>query len=122
MAPERSSRVPLIGFCNNNVTFSVMFCSSEEVLNSDHALYFSKDGKYLTYIQFDDTAVKDFVFSWFGSSDSEYISQHKIAYPKPGTGNPKVKVNVIDLDTLPVDTKKPPVSKMIQIPKEMQNM
>ena len=54
----------------------------------------------MTYIQFDDSKVTDFVFSWFGSSNDEYISQHRIAYPKPGTENPKVKVNVIDLDDL----------------------
>jgi len=78
-----------------------LFVLTEEVLNSDHALYFSKDGKYLTYVQFDDSDVKDFVFSWFGPASEEYITQHKIAYPKPGTGNPKVTVRVINLESGP---------------------
>lgn len=55
----------------------------------------------MTYVQFDDSDVKDFVFSWFGPSSEEYITQHSIAYPKPGTGNPKVNVRVINLEDIP---------------------
>lgn len=94
----------------------------EEVLNSDNALYFSKDGKYLTYIQFDDTDVKDYVFSWYGPASEEYISEHKIAYPKPGSGNPKVAVRVINLEGLPNDPKIPAPYKSLEVPSQLKDM
>ncbi|XP_032222302.2 prolyl endopeptidase FAP isoform X1 [Nematostella vectensis] len=69
----------------------------EEVLNTDYAMYFSPDSKYLAYMQFNDTRVKDYVYPWYGSAKNIYPSQRKIAYPKPGTPNPTVRVKVIDL-------------------------
>jgi hypothetical protein len=86
-------------------------------LNAEFALYFSKDSRYLTYVQFDDTNVKDFVFPWYGPSSNEYTTQHKIAYPKPGTSNPLIQVKMIDLKNLPdvklIEVPKPPaISKV----------
>lgn len=94
-------------WCTNQ--YLIQFFSTEEVLNAEYALYFSKNGKFLTYIEFDDSNVKDFVFPWYGSSSNEYTKQHRIAYPKPGTPNPLIKVKVIDLST--------PGGAAIEVPK-----
>lgn len=69
----------------------------EEVLNSDHALWFSPDSRYLAYIQFNDTPVTWYQFPWYGSSKDSYTTIRKIAYPKSGYPNPTVKVFVRDL-------------------------
>ncbi|KAK2552559.1 Prolyl endopeptidase FAP [Acropora cervicornis] len=71
--------------------------SSEEVLNSDHALWFSPDSRFLAYIQFNDTSVRWYQFPWYGNRKNAYTSLRKIAYPKPGYSNPTVKVFVVDL-------------------------
>lgn len=73
------------------------FFSTEEVLNSDHALYFSPDGQFLAYIQFNDSKVNWYQFPWYGDRKNAYTTIRKIAYPKPGYSNPTVKVFVIDL-------------------------
>lgn len=69
----------------------------EEVLNSDHALWFSPDSRFLAYIQFNDTSVRWYQFPWYGNRKNAYTSLRKIAYPKPGYSNPTVKVFVVDL-------------------------
>ncbi|XP_078344654.1 dipeptidyl peptidase 4-like isoform X2 [Oculina patagonica] len=69
----------------------------EEVLNSDHALWFSPEGRYLAYVQFNDTQVNWYQFPWYGDRSNAYTSIQKIAYPKPGYANPTVSVYVIDL-------------------------
>ena len=71
--------------------------STEEVLNSDHALWFSPDSRYLAYVQFNDTSVNWYQFPWYGDRKNAYTSLRQIAYPKPGYSNPTVKVFVVDL-------------------------
>jgi len=71
--------------------------STEEVLNSDHALWFSPDSRYLAYVQFNDTSVNWYQFPWYGDRKDAYTSIRQIAYPKPGYSNPTVKVFVVDL-------------------------
>ena len=77
--------------------FSLLLSSTEEVLNSNHALWFSPDGRYLAYIQFNDTLVNWYQFPWYGNRKNSYTTIRSIAYPKPGYSNPTVKVFVIDL-------------------------
>jgi len=73
---------------------------TEEVLNSDHAPWFSPKGKYLAYVQFNDTQVNWYQFPWYGPATKAYTSIRKIAYPKPGYANPTVAIYVIELATL----------------------
>ncbi|KAJ7354852.1 hypothetical protein OS493_029858 [Desmophyllum pertusum] len=74
----------------------------QEVLNSDHALWFSPEGRYLAYIQFNDTEVNWYKFPWYGDRKNSYTTIREIAYPKPGYPNPTVKVYVIDLQNDPM--------------------
>lgn len=78
----------------------------EEVLNSNHALWFSPDSRFLAYIQFNDSSVTWYQFPWYGDRKNAYTSIRKIAYPKPGYPNPTVKVFVVDLQA----------QKMIELP------
>ena len=84
-------------FDNLHSYIRFVFFSTEEVLNSDHALYFSPDSQFLAYIQFNDSKVNWYQFPWYGDRKNAYTTIRKIAYPKPGYSNPTVKVFVIDL-------------------------
>ncbi|KAG5675085.1 hypothetical protein PVAND_005017 [Polypedilum vanderplanki] len=71
----------------------------EEVLGSDAAAWFSKDGKYLAYAFFDDTNVKDFMYELYGDGKNEYQYPKEVhlRYPKVGEANPRVSLLVNDL-------------------------
>lgn len=77
------------------------------MLNSNHALWFSPDSRFLAYIQFNDSSVTWYQFPWYGDRKNAYTSIRKIAYPKPGYPNPTVKVFVVDLQAH---------QKMIELP------
>lgn len=59
--------------------------SLEEILKTDCALKVSSDGKYLLFATFNDTEVKDAVYSIYGKPgelNSQYPSIMKLKYPK----------------------------------------
>ena len=60
-------------------------------------MWFSPDDLYLGFIEFNDTQVDWFSYIRYGPYSDAYPEVMRIAYPKPGHANPKVKVNVIDL-------------------------
>ena len=55
---------------------------AEEVLGSDHALWWSKDLTYIVYAQFNDTVVRKYSYPYYGDPSDEYGKIKKIAYPK----------------------------------------
>lgn len=72
----------------------------EEVLASDTALWFSRDGRYLAFASFDDAEVKNATMLYYGkpgSLEDQYPTEVKIKYPKAGTPNPVVSLSVVDL-------------------------
>nr|XP_003707763.1 PREDICTED: venom dipeptidyl peptidase 4 isoform X1 [Megachile rotundata] len=72
----------------------------EEVLASASALWFSPDGKHLAFITFNDTNVKDIVIPKYGTPGGivyQYPLEENIKYPKAGSPNPVVSLNLIDL-------------------------
>ncbi|XP_059473020.1 venom dipeptidyl peptidase 4 isoform X2 [Neocloeon triangulifer] len=87
----------------------------EEVLGSNDAMWFSPDGNKLAYMTFDDTNVKVMTFPYFGQPDNlefQYSINVNIHYPKPGSPNPTVSLNAVDLtvegNTTPVVMAPPP--------------
>ncbi|XP_041822030.1 dipeptidyl peptidase 4 isoform X2 [Chelmon rostratus] len=68
----------------------------EEMFSSSQGLWWSPGGKYVAYIETDDTKVHIIEYTWYG--DKEYPSTVHIPYPKPGTPNPTVKLFVVDTD------------------------
>ncbi|XP_028248911.1 dipeptidyl peptidase 4-like [Parambassis ranga] len=68
----------------------------EEMFSSNQGLWWSPGGKYVAYVQFNDTEVHHIEYTWYG--DKQYPSTVSIPYPKPGTPNPVVKLFVVDTD------------------------
>lgn len=56
----------------------------EEILKTDHTLWFSPDGMHLLYISFNDTNVGEYSYPWYDSKNTEtkYPKIEKIRYPK----------------------------------------
>uniref|UniRef100_A0AAQ5XI19 Dipeptidyl-peptidase 4 n=1 Tax=Amphiprion ocellaris TaxID=80972 RepID=A0AAQ5XI19_AMPOC len=66
----------------------------EEMFSSGQGFWWSPEGKYVAFAEFNDTKVHTIEYSWFG--DNQYPSTVIIPYPKPGTPNPIVKLFVVD--------------------------
>ncbi|XP_031572937.1 dipeptidyl peptidase 4-like isoform X2 [Actinia tenebrosa] len=94
----------------------------EDVYYSKHAMWFSPDDSYLGYVEFDDTDVKWFSYIEYGPFTDGYTKVLKIAYPKPGHANPKVKVKVVDLNKLPQNTSVTPKTTPLSPPSDLANV
>ncbi|XP_076313111.1 prolyl endopeptidase FAP-like isoform X3 [Tachypleus tridentatus] len=76
----------------------------EEILSTNNAVWWSEDGKKLCYATFDDSSVKEMKYPFYGNYDDEdnlYPKIMNLRYPKPGTSNPKVMLQVVELSTNP---------------------
>lgn len=56
----------------------------EEILLTDHTMWFSPDGQYLMYITFNDTLVGEYKYPWYDSKNinAKYPSVKSVRYPK----------------------------------------
>ncbi|XP_076167071.1 venom dipeptidyl peptidase 4 [Ptiloglossa arizonensis] len=86
----------------------------EEVLASSVALWFSPDGSHLAFATYNDTEVKDAVILYYGKPgrmEDQYPTEVKIKYPKAGSPNPSVTLNVVDLmnPSVKLPTLEPPI-------------
>ena len=75
----------------------------EEVISDTKALYFSPDGKHLSWIQFNDTEVDVMplqVYGQPGRVEFQYPIPTPLRYPKPGRTNPFVNVYLTRLDRI----------------------
>lgn len=54
----------------------------EEMLESDHAVWWSPDGGRLLYVEFSDISVPTFSFPLYGPEQQLYPEIENIAYPK----------------------------------------
>ncbi|XP_061908140.1 dipeptidyl peptidase 4-like isoform X1 [Entelurus aequoreus] len=68
----------------------------EEMFSSNQGLWWSPGGKYVSYVEFNDTEVPFVEYPWYG--DSQYPSTVSIPYPKAGSPNPVVRLFVVDTD------------------------
>ncbi|KAH3751812.1 dipeptidyl peptidase 4-like [Dreissena polymorpha] len=81
----------------------------EEILRSNSAFWFSPDGSYILYASFDDRDVMTYEIAMYDATGDEFGRTEHLAYPKPGTPNPKVALKVVHLisnatSTIPVPT------------------
>lgn len=64
----------------------MLLCETEEILNSNTAIWFSPDGRRLLYISFNDSAVEEQSYQWYGTLDDSnahlYPKIKKVRYPK----------------------------------------
>ncbi|XP_068936291.1 prolyl endopeptidase FAP [Petaurus breviceps papuanus] len=68
--------------------------SSEEMLAIKYALWWSPNGRFLAYAEFNDTDIPVITYSYYG--DEQYPRTINIPYPKAGAKNPIVRVFIID--------------------------
>nr|XP_046238768.1 dipeptidyl peptidase 4-like [Scatophagus argus]XP_046238769.1 dipeptidyl peptidase 4-like [Scatophagus argus]XP_046238770.1 dipeptidyl peptidase 4-like [Scatophagus argus] len=68
----------------------------EEMFSSNQGLWWSPGGKYVAYVESNDTEVHIIEYTWYGNN--QYPSTVSVPYPKPGTPNPIVKLFVVDTD------------------------
>lgn len=66
----------------------------EEVFASNGALWWSTNGAYLAYAEFNDTQVHRIEYTWFGNE--QYPETVSIPYPKAGSALPTVRLFVVD--------------------------
>ncbi|KAK7938506.1 hypothetical protein WMY93_001832 [Mugilogobius chulae] len=65
----------------------------EEVFASNGALWWSTNGMYLVYAEFNDTQVHKIEYTWYGTE--QYPETVAIPYPKAGSILPKVRLFVV---------------------------
>ncbi|KAM7365473.1 hypothetical protein PAMP_016394 [Pampus punctatissimus] len=68
----------------------------EEMFSSNQGFWWSPKGKYVAYVETNDTEVYNIEYTWFG--ENQYPSTVYVPYPKSGTPNPTVKLFVVDTD------------------------
>uniref|UniRef100_A0A8D1LT67 Dipeptidyl peptidase 4 n=1 Tax=Sus scrofa TaxID=9823 RepID=A0A8D1LT67_PIG len=72
----------------------------EEVFSAYSALWWSPNGTFLAYAQFNDTEVPLIEYSFYSDESLQYPKTVRIPYPKAGAENPTVKFFVVDTRTL----------------------
>ena len=85
-------------------------------------MWFSPDGRYLVFAQSNDTQVKWFPYMWYGKDSDIYTTVKRIAYPKPGSPNPVVKMKLVDLRNLPANLTDVPSKTVLQPPSAFQSV
>ncbi|KAK3082967.1 hypothetical protein FSP39_010233 [Pinctada imbricata] len=80
----------------------------EEILMSDHALWWSPDGRFLLYAVFNDSHVRQYYYPYYGALRSQYGEERSIPYPKPGAKNPTIRLKVYDVRENKTVEVKPP--------------
>ncbi|KAJ5863652.1 dipeptidyl-aminopeptidase B [Penicillium soppii] len=69
----------------------------EEVLESNSALWWSDDGRYLAFLHTDESMVETYMMQI--NHSKPYPEDRLVRYPKAGRANPKVDLQVYDLHT-----------------------
>ena len=59
---------------------------------------------------------------WYGKDSEIYTTVKRIAYPKPGSPNPIVKIKMVDLQNLPTNITEVPSTKELKAPVDFQSM
>ncbi|XP_023569494.1 prolyl endopeptidase FAP isoform X2 [Octodon degus] len=66
----------------------------EEMLATKYALWWSPNGNFLAYAEFNDTDIPVIAYSYYG--EDQYPRMINIPYPKAGAKNPTVRIFIID--------------------------
>ncbi|XP_054979271.1 dipeptidyl peptidase 4 isoform X1 [Sorex araneus] len=72
----------------------------EEVFSAYSALWWSPNGTFLAYAQFNDTEVPLIEYSFYSDESLQYPKTVRVPYPKAGAENPTVKFFVVNTNTL----------------------
>ncbi|KAK3313187.1 dipeptidyl peptidase IV N-terminal region-domain-containing protein [Apodospora peruviana] len=72
----------------------------EEIFGTTSTLWYSPDGKYIAFLNFDETGVETFTIPYYMDNQNlapPYPRELDLRYPKVGTKNPTVGFNLVDL-------------------------
>ncbi|XP_038607566.1 dipeptidyl peptidase 4 isoform X2 [Tachyglossus aculeatus] len=71
----------------------------EEVFSAHSALWWSPNGNFLAYAQFNDSEVPVMEYSFYSQESLQYPETVKLPYPKAGARNPTVKLFIINTES-----------------------
>uniref|UniRef100_A0A674KGR4 Fibroblast activation protein alpha n=1 Tax=Terrapene triunguis TaxID=2587831 RepID=A0A674KGR4_9SAUR len=91
---DRSIKITSNG--KENVIFNGIpdWVYEEEMLAVKYALWWSPNGKFIAYVEFNDTDIPVIEYSYYG--EDQYPRKVTIPYPKAGAKNPTVRVFIVD--------------------------
>uniref|UniRef100_A0A8C0GG36 Fibroblast activation protein alpha n=1 Tax=Chelonoidis abingdonii TaxID=106734 RepID=A0A8C0GG36_CHEAB len=91
---DRSIKITSNG--KENVIFNGIpdWVYEEEMLGAKYALWWSPNGKFIAYVEFNDTDIPVIEYSYYG--EDQYPRKITIPYPKAGAKNPTVRVFIVD--------------------------
>jgi dipeptidyl aminopeptidase/acylaminoacyl peptidase len=84
----------------------------EEIFGDRYTLWFSPDGAKVAFLSFNETGVGTFRIPYYIDDDAEYVpvypNELELRYPKVGTKNPTVVMNMLDVESgeytnIPID-------------------
>ncbi|KAH7310648.1 dipeptidyl peptidase IV N-terminal region-domain-containing protein [Stachybotrys elegans] len=78
----------------------------EEIFSDRYTLWFSPDAQFLAFLSFNETGVGTFTIPYYMDGQTiapQYPNELDLRYPKVGTTNPTVQLNMLDLDALTYD-------------------
>ncbi|KAK1914425.1 hypothetical protein P3342_010414 [Pyrenophora teres f. teres] len=84
----------------------------EEIFGDRYTLWFSPDGTRIAFLSFNETGVGTFRIPYYINDDAEYVpvypNELELRYPKVGTKNPTVVINMLDVasgevSNIPID-------------------
>ncbi|KAH6972243.1 dipeptidyl peptidase IV N-terminal region-domain-containing protein [Ilyonectria sp. MPI-CAGE-AT-0026] len=87
----------------------------EEIFGSRSTLWFSPDAKFVAFLSFNETGVGTFTIPYYMDNEKlapTYPNELDLRYPKVGSTNPTVQLNLLtvstgDYETIPVDVFEP---------------
>lgn len=74
----------------------------EDVFGNRLALWYSPDAKFIAFLSFNDTGVGTFTIPYYMAGQEKapsYPRELELRYPKAGTTNPTVELNIVDVET-----------------------
>ncbi|KEY72372.1 hypothetical protein S7711_01048 [Stachybotrys chartarum IBT 7711] len=77
----------------------------EEIFGDRYTMWFSPDARFLAFLSFNETGVGTFTIPYYMDGEElapQYPAELDLRYPKVGTTNPTVELNILDLETLEV--------------------
>ncbi|ELK04647.1 Dipeptidyl peptidase 4 [Pteropus alecto] len=80
--------------------YFIYFVLIEEVFSAYSALWWSPNGTFLAYAQFNDTEVPLIEFSVYFDESRQYPKTVYVPYPKAGAENPTVKFFIVNINNL----------------------
>src|SRR5699024_2519040 len=74
----------------------------EEIFGARSTLWFSPDAKFIAFLSFNETGVGTFTIPYYMDDQKiapPYPSELDLRYPKVGSKNPTVQLNILEVDT-----------------------